>query len=50
MTKILQKKFVVTAMTAISVLLCFLLGLINLVTFMIDDRRINDVLDILIRS
>lgn len=50
MTKILQKKFVVTAMTAISLLLCFLLGLINLVTFMIDDRRINDVLDILIRS
>lgn len=44
MTKTLQKKFVVTAMTAISVLILVMLGTINIVNFVVNEKQMERTL------
>lgn len=50
MTKILQKRFVLTAMTAITLLLLVLIGTINIANSLIANRQINQVLFELVES
>lgn len=47
MTKTLQKRFVLTAMLAVSVLLAVLLGAINVTNFIFAEEQISNVLSIL---
>lgn len=50
MTKVLQRRFVIASMAAISVLLLVLVGAINLVNFSITARRVEQVLSQLVES
>ena len=44
MTNVLQRRFLIASMAAISVLLLVLVGAINLVNFSISARRVDQVL------
>ena len=48
MIKSLQKRFIVTAMVAISLLLAVLLGVINVVNHMTTQRQIDHILEALV--
>ena len=50
MTNVLQRRFVIASMAAISVLLLVLVGAINLVNFSISARRVDQVLLQLVES
>ena len=50
MTKTLQKRFIVTAMIAISVLLSFLLGAINIANYVMSNRQIEKIMTELTES
>lgn len=50
MIRILRRKFIITAMLAISILLLVLLAVINIGNFAVNNRRNNQVLDNLIES
>ena len=50
MTKVLQRRFVIASMAAISVLLLVLVGAINFVNFSISARRVEQVLSQLVES
>lgn len=50
MVRILRRKFIITAMLAISILLLVLLAVINIGNFAVNHRRANQVLDNLIES
>ena len=50
MIRILRRKFMITAMLAISILLLVLLAVINIGNFAANNRRTNQVLDNLIAS
>lgn len=47
MTKILQKRFVITAMIAISVLLVVLLGAVNVANIVLMDQQVDRVMSVL---
>lgn len=44
MTKTLRMKFIVTAMTAVSILLILLIGGINIANFSVNERMTRDFL------
>lgn len=48
MIKSLQKRFIVTAMVAISLLLAILLGVINVVNHVTTQRQIDHILEALV--
>ena len=50
MIQILRRRFIITAMLAISVLLLVLLGVINTGNIIVNNQRINQVLNNLIES
>lgn len=50
MIRILRRKFIITAMLAISILLLILLAVINIGNFAVNSRRTNQMLDNLIES
>ena len=50
MTNVLQRRFVIASMAAISVLLLVLVGATNLVNFSISARRVEQVLSQLVES
>ena len=45
MIQILRRRFIITAMLAISVLLLVLLGVINTGNIIVNNQQINQVLD-----
>lgn len=47
MTKTLRMKFIVTAMTAVSILLILLIGGINIANFSVNERMTRDFLKVL---
>ena len=50
MIQILRRRFIITAMLAISVLLLVLLGVINTGNIIVNNQRTNQVLNNLIES
>lgn len=50
MTKTLRMKFIVTAMTAVSILLILLIGGINIANFTVNERMTRDFLKVLCRK
>lgn len=50
MIQILQRRFIITAMLAISVLLLVLLGVINTGNIIVNNQRTNQVMNNLIES
>ena len=50
MIQILRRRFIITAMLAISVLLLVLLGVINTGNIIVNNQQINQVLNNLIES